>query len=333
MIEILATGGLTTVQDAGRRGYRRYGVGVGGPLDALAAQVGNLMVGNAVDAAFLEVVIFPLRLRFQQATRIAVTGSDAQMEVDGQRCPPWWSVVVQPGQSVTLRAPERGGVAYVCVAGGIDVPLVLGSRSTDLKAGFGGLDGRTLRKGDVLQVATGRPSGSKRRYGVLPPCAGIPAPQAADAQTDAQTGAATVVRVLPAAQWENFGEAIRTRFLSQVWQITPESNRIGMRLNGDEGLQPERRVELLSHGIVPGVVQIPPHGQPIVMQCDAQTAGGYPKIATVIEADMWRLAQTPIGGHLRFQSVSLSEALSAQQDVQNYLAGVRRAVELLFQDM
>ncbi|MEG2631289.1 MAG: hypothetical protein RSB42_10490 [Comamonas sp.] len=135
-MEVLSSGCLTTVQDSGRLGLRRFGEGVGGPLDALAAQVGNLMLCNPADAAFIEVVVFPLRLRFDHALRIAVTGSDVQMEVDGQRFPPWWSVVVQPGQVLTLRAPQAGGVAYLCVSGGIDVPLVLGSRSTDLKAGF-----------------------------------------------------------------------------------------------------------------------------------------------------------------------------------------------------
>lgn len=328
-MEILSTGGLTTVQDSGRRGFRRYGVGISGPLDGLAAQVGNLMVGNAPDAAFLEVVIFPLRLQFKQATRIAVTGSDAQMELDGQRCPPWWSVAVQPGQIVTLRAPERGGVAYVCVAGGIDVPVVLGSRSTDLKAGFGGHEGRTLRKGDSLSLLPGRATQSTRRFGVMPPCAGIAAPDAALTESDKTS----VVRVVPAAQWDCFDPDTHEKFLASDWRITPDSNRIGMRLSGDAEIKPEKAVELLSHGIVPGVVQIPPQGQPIVMQCDAQTAGGYPKIATVIAADMWRLAQAPIGGRLKFQCVSMEQALNANREMQSYLAQIKRAVEFLFQDV
>lgn len=326
-MEVLSTGGLTTVQDSGRRSLRRFGVGVGGPLDALAAQVGNLMLCNPADAAFIEVVVFPLRLRFDCKLRIAVTGSDAQMEVDGQRFPPWWSVVLQPGQVLTLRAPSAGGVAYLCVSGGIDVPLVLGSRSTDLKAGFGGYCGRTLRKGDVLAALPGKAAPGTRRFGVLPPCAGLAAPQLEG--EDATP--ATVIRVLPAAQWEAFGAATRARFLASPWRITPDSNRIGLRLAGGE-IKPDAPLELLSHGILPGVIQVPPHGAPIVMQCDAQTAGGYPKIATVIGADMWRLAQTPIGGQLRFQCVDMQAALAADEQQQNYVATVRRAVEQFFQD-
>lgn len=321
MIEILSTGGLTTVQDTGRKGYRRFGVGIGGPLDSLAATIGNLMLGNAREAAFLEVVIFPLKLRLNRAARIAVTGSDAQVQVDGQRFPPWWSVPVQPGQLVTLRAPAKGGVAYVCISGGIDVPLMLGSRSTDLKAGFGGFHGRALRKGDVLDVLPGTHAHDSRRFGVLPPCAGVPVPQAGDG--------ATTVRVLPAAQWDDFSDTARDAFLAASWRITPDSNRIGLRLSGPP-IKPARSRELLSHGIVPGVVQIPPHGQPIVMQCDAQTAGGYPKLATVIAADMWRLAQTPIGGALRFRCVDLEEALAANQQVRDYVDRVRLAMELFY---
>lgn len=328
MIEILSTGGLTTVQDSGRRGFRRYGVGISGPLDGLAALVGNLMVENAANAAFLEVVIFPLRMQFKQTARIAVTGSDVQMDVDGRRFPPWWSVVVEAGQTVTLRASDGGGVGYVCVAGGIDVPEVLGSRCTDLKAHFGGLDGRTLRKGDSLPFFAARAPSSARAYGVLPPCAGVPAPSTKQELQNMTT----VVRVVPAAQWESFSASTREQFLACEWLITPDSNRIGMRLSGAPDIKPEERVELLSHGIVPGVVQIPPHGQPIVMQCDAQTAGGYPKMATVIAADMWRLAQTPIGSRLRFQCTSMQDALVANGEVQAYLARVTRAVELLFQE-
>lgn len=323
MIEILSTGGLTTVQDMGRRGWRRFGVGVGGPLDALAATIGNRMLGNPADAAFLEVAIFPLRLRFTQAGRVAVTGSDAQMELDGQRFPPWWSVPVQAGQELTLRAPASGGVAYLCVAGGLDVPLVLGSRSTDLKAGFGGLQGRALRRGDTLAWLPPPRAPGLRRFGVLPPRAGLPGPEGEAGRAAGET----LVRVLPAAQWQSLDEAGQAAFLSTRWQVSPDSNRIGLRLRGPR-LHPTGQGELLSHGILPGVVQLPPQGEPIVMQCDAQTAGGYPKLATVIAADLWRLAQTPIGGGLRFQCVDMAQALAAQQAMQAYVARVARAVEL-----
>lgn len=326
MMEVLATGALNTVQDSGRHGLRKYGVGVAGPLDTLAAAAGNAMLGNAPDAAFVEVLTFPLRLRFHASTRIALTGADARATLDGRPVLPWWYLPVQAGQVLVLQPPSQGGVSYLCVAGGIDVPPVLGSRSTDLKAHFGGLQGRALRKGDQLPllargdaqvVRPGRPSG----FGVVPPSLAL-APVAMTVTTDA-----TVVRVLPAAEWALFSQATRTQFLDTDWTISPQSNRIGVRLEGP-ALKPRRALELLSHGIVPGVIQVPPGGQPIVMQCDTQTSGGYPKMATVIEADQWRMAQTRLGGRLRFVVVDMTQALAAWHDRQTYLDKLRRAAEL-----
>jgi biotin-dependent carboxylase-like uncharacterized protein len=324
VIEIVSTGGMTTVQDAGRHGHRRLGVSVGGALDVVAATVANRMVGNPDDAAFLEIAIFPLRVRFGAAARIALTGADANAELDGQRLPPWWSAVVQPGQVLVMRTPSAGGVGYLAVAGGIDVPVVMGSRSTDLKACFGGLDGRPLRKGDRLAVGAGHRPAGERRYGVVPPFVALAAPRPLDAPlTDERT---TTVRVLPAAQWSAFPPAVRKQFLGTRWSITPDSNRIGLRLSGP-ALHTAKPLELLSHGIVPGVVQVPPNGQPIVMQCDAQTAGGYPKIATVIEADQWRVAQAGIGNGVCFVEVDRDEALRALEQLKHYLARVQRAID------
>lgn len=328
-MEVLATGALNTVQDSGRRGLRKFGISVAGPLDTLAAATGNAMLGNSHDAAFIEVLLFPLRLRFHSEIRITLTGADARATLDGRPVLPWWSLLVRSGQELTLQGPLQGGVTYLCVAGGIDVPLILDSRSTDLKANFGGFGGRTLRKGDQLSTTKGascasittRPSHSNS-FGVVSPTLAL-APIAPTTTADL-----TLVRVLPASEWSLFSQATRARFLSTEWTISPQSNRIGMRLEGPV-LKPRHALELLSHGIVPGVIQLPPSGQPIVMQCDAQTSGGYPKIATVIEADQWRVAQSRLGGRLQFVVVDMAQALTAWQERQTYLSNVRRAAELV----
>lgn len=315
MIEILATGPMSTVQDLGRHGYRRIGVGVAGPLDLLAAQVGNAMLGNDAGCAFIEVALFPFRVRFTDECRIALSGADARATIDGAPVLPWWSLVVHAGQVLSLEASRQGAVAYLCAGGGIDVPEVLGSRSTDLKAGFGGLQGRTLRKGDTLACLPDPCAGNGRRsrgFGVRPPSA-----------TDAQTA----IRVLPAAEWEHFTDEAHQLLVASDWRISPNSNRIGMRLEGPV-LAVRRKLELLSHGIVPGVMQVPPSGLPIVMQCDAQTSGGYPKIATVIEADQWRVAQTPLGGRLRFEVVTPEQAQTAWDSQCRYVEAIRQAVAL-----
>jgi biotin-dependent carboxylase-like uncharacterized protein len=325
MIELLATGAMTTVQDLGRHGYRQFGVGVSGALDTLAAAVGNAMLGNDAASAFVEIMLFPFRVRFGADSRIALTGADARAALDGDPVWPWWCLPVRAGQVLSLQAPESGGVAYLCIEGGIDVPPVLGSRSTDLKAGFGGFEGRTLRKGDRLQhtaIARTHPSThTLKKFGAVPPITALQIDGIAEQE-------ATQVRVLPAAEWGSFSSAARGIFLSTHWKVSANSNRIGARLEGP-AINPERELELLSHGIVPGVIQIPPSGQPIVMQCDAQTSGGYPKIATVIEADQWRVAQTPLGGRLCFRAVSLEEAHDALTAQHAYLRNVRRAAELV----
>jgi biotin-dependent carboxylase-like uncharacterized protein len=222
---------------------------------------------------------------------------------------------------LNLAPPASGGVGYLCVAGGIDVPAVLGSRSTDLKAGFGGFEGRPLRRGDRIgwqAPAAAPPLPNTRGFGI----------QALKASTaDGHGPAATEVRVLPAAEWAGFTDEAIDAFIATRWKISPNSNRQGVRLEGPT-LAMRSKPELLSHGIVPGVVQVPPSGLPIVMQCDAQTAGGYPKIATVIAADLWRVAQTPASGHLRFRTTTLQEAQDADAAQRDYLARVRRAARL-----
>jgi biotin-dependent carboxylase-like uncharacterized protein len=324
MIEILATGGMSTVQDSGRQGYRRFGVGVAGPLDPLAAGIGNAMLGNESGCAFIEIVLFPFRARFAGNCRIALTGADARASLDGGPVWPWWTLSARAGQILHVEGPRGGGVTYLCVGGGLDVPKILGSRSTDLKAGFGGFHGRTLRKGDILGILPDPELNARQRargFGIRPPSIAM------ELCEDPKAPLAAQVRILPAAEWDCFTDKSLELLVTTDWRISPNSNRIGARLDGPE-LVTHRKLEMPSHGIVPGVIQVPPAGRPIVMQCDAQTSGGYPKIATVIEADQWRVAQSPPGGHLRFRTVSLHEAQDALNVQREYLIAIERAARL-----
>jgi len=305
MIEVLASGALNTVQDLGRFGYRKIGVSVAGAMDQMALAAGNLLLGNDRNSAGIEITIFPFRVRFLGDTGIVITGAACAAELDGVSLLPWWATPVSSGQVLMLSAPTQGCRAYLTVRGGINVPVVLNSRSTDLKAKFGGHDGRSLRKGDRLAVLN--PStdsnGWEFDYGVEPPNVGLP--------FNPRTVEGTVaVRVIPAAEYENFSEYGRAQFWSSLWRITPNSNRQGYRLAGT-ALPTEGQVELLSHGLVPGTIQVPPSGQPIVQMSDANTSGGYPKIGTVIEADMWRLAQAGLGKSLQFVQASVEDAIAA----------------------
>lgn len=320
MIEILSSAALATVQDLGRTGSLRWGVGTSGAMDNLALAAGNLLLGNALGAAAVEVPVFPFKVRFAQDCAFALTGADCAARLDEQPLMPWWVHQARAGQVLTLGLPQggaqRGSRAVLCVAGGIDVPEVLGSRSTQLRGAFGGHEGRALRRGDVLRAAgAGQPC--RTGFGLVPPALALPL----------QRDGVAAVRVLPAAEYLAFEPASRQAFWAGEWKITPQSDRYGYRLEG-EALRPIAPMELRSHGIVPGVIQVPHSGQPIVQMRDAQPSGGYPKFGTVIEADMWRLGQAPIGTRVRFVETTWDEALDALDEVRAWLDKVARMVSL-----
>ncbi|KAA2213033.1 biotin-dependent carboxyltransferase family protein [Pseudoroseomonas oryzae] len=318
MIEILAATPLSSVQDLGRSGVRRYGIGVSGAMDPMALSAANLLLGNERGAAGIEITASPLRLRFLADTAFSLCGADGAATLDGLPLPPFWAMAARAGQELSVRAPRAGMRAYLAVAGGIDVPVVMGSRSTDLKTGFGGHEGRGLAAGDRLPIGTpaAPPRIPEGGFGVAPP-AGMPL-------SEADT---TEVRVIRAAQYGRFPEAAHETFWSTAWTLRPDSNRMGFRLAGP-ALIPVERVELLSHGILPGVVQVPPAGEPMIQLNDANTCGGYPKMGVVIGADLWRLGQLRLGGGLRFAEATREEALAARAANEAYLAGVSRASRL-----
>ncbi|HSW03867.1 biotin-dependent carboxyltransferase family protein [Aquabacterium sp.] len=328
MIEILSATALATVQDLGREGALRWGVGSAGAMDPLALAAGNVLLGNDDNAAGIEVPVLPFQLRFGVDCTFAVTGADTSARLDEVPVLPWWLTPARAGQVLQLGLPQRGAWpasrAYVCVAGGIDVQAVLGSRSTQLRGAFGGHEGRALRQGDRLPLTTGcgQSDGNSgdigsAGFGLVPPALALPL----------QVDGLPAMRVLPAAEYRRYTEASRAAFWAEPWKITAQSDRYGYRLAGTP-LQAEAAIEMRSHGIVPGVIQVPPGGQPIVQMRDAQPSGGYPKIGTVIEADLWRLGQAPIGSHVRFIETSWDEAVAAQQANQRWLDRARRLVIL-----
>lgn len=321
MIELLHTGPLNTIQDLGRPGYRNIGVTASGAMDPLALKVANLLAGNDEGAAVIEVQTFPFRILFRQANVLAVTGG-ATAKLDGALLPPWWKQTADAGQVLELLPSAADARAYVAFGGGVSVPVVLGSRSTSLRGAFGGIDGRCLQKGDTLHVgqagAQASPAGG---LGVVPPSLALSDlfPIAADG--------ALLVRALPAGEHDLFG-ADAERFWSQSWKISSQSDRTGYRLSGD-AVRLKEPVEMRSYGIVPGVVQVPPGGEPIVQMSDANTAGGYPKIAGVLEADLWRLGQARIGSRLRFVWSSHAEAQMLDKAIAAYVSDVGNTVQMV----
>lgn len=327
MIDILQPGMLTSVQDLGRSGHRQQGIHPGGALNLLALSTANLLVGNPNTAAGLEITMGACEMRFNDDTRIALCGDDFDARLDGKPIATYWSIPVRTGQSLKLSPCGPGGApairTYLAIAGGIDTTPVLGSRSTDLKAGFGGYKGRALRKGDRL------PTAEVNAPIVFGPAFGVRSPQWSGLGVlEHDSSKQITLRVLPGPEYEQFTVAAREQLWQDKWRITPNSNRMGYRLEGPE-LKRKQGRDLLSHGVVPGVIQVPPSGQPIILLGDAQTTGGYPKIGVVISADLWKLAQAPLNAQLQLQLCDLEQALHASQEQQQYLHQIEQTVAAL----
>jgi biotin-dependent carboxylase-like uncharacterized protein len=331
MIDIIHPGVLASVQDLGRPGHRQLGIHPGGALNALAMASANLLVGNTVDCAGLEITMGTCEIRFGLDTRIALGGDDIGATLDNTPISACWSIPVRAGQvlKLSISAPESADQpprhsmrTYLAVAGGFDVPLVLGSRSTNLKACFGGHDGRALRRGDRLLV------GPVQRK-IEGPAFGVRSPRwSALAASHNDSSRHVTLRTLPGPEFGQFNNAAHEALWASTWRVTPNSNRMGYRLEGPE-LKRRHSRDMLSHGVVPGTIQVPPSGQPIILMGDAQTTGGYPKIGTVISADLWKLAQAPLNATLRLAPCSLDEALDAWNEQQRYLDAIADTVAAL----
>jgi KipI family sensor histidine kinase inhibitor len=294
-MEVLAGGLLTTVQDAGRPGLRRLGVPGAGPADAQAHACANLALGNHQNRASLECVVVGPTLRFLSTTAFALAGADlgARLErsdLGDWPVPPGARVVARAGNILRFRGRQRGCRAYVAFEGGLDVPVVLGSRATDLASGFGGYEGRALRTGDRLALLPQGPTRAARSAG----------------QSQMFTDVVEA-RVVLGPQADSFARSEIAAFLGAAWTVSTASDRVGCRLAGPRLLaQPP---EIVSDGMVPGCIQVPPSGQPIVMMADGPTTGGYPKIACVIRADLPLLAQLlPGAGRVRFRAIPVETA-------------------------
>jgi biotin-dependent carboxylase-like uncharacterized protein len=304
VIEILQSGPANSVQDLGRSALLHIGVGRSGPMDSLSLRLANALVGNAAGVAAIEVSMYPFRVRFGAPCVIALAGADAGARLSGRAVPPYWVMPVEAGDELVLSPPEHGQRTVLAIRGGIDVPLVLGARATDLKSGFGGLDGRGLQRGDRLSVLP-HPDAAR------PPAGGIGWVPGGEVAAFWRVGGATAtVRAIPAAEWDKLTPSARQTLLDADWAVSFEANRQGYRLEGPV-LTFVAPLELHSHGLLPGVVQVPPSGQPIVQLADANTAGGYPKALVVIAPDLWTFGQLGPGGVVRFRITDVDAALDA----------------------
>jgi biotin-dependent carboxylase-like uncharacterized protein len=295
---VRSAGFLTSVQDLGRIGFRQSGVSLGGALDSHALRVANAIVGNPDSAAGLEATMGKLRLRFEDDRVVAWCGGAFAVRIGDENLPPGHAGLIGADEELVIAAPNAGSRGWFAISGGLDVPLVLGSRSTDLRGTFGGHEGRTVRDGDALPLG---------KHGGLEIAAprisewSAPAPWAATAHRD------RFLRIVRAAHWDHFTPAAQTSLVTASFTVTPDSDRMGARLDGPS-LSRISSDDLLSQAVAPGTLQVPPSGQPILLLGDCQTIGGYPKIAHVITVDLPIAAQLWPGDRVRFHEVALAEA-------------------------
>jgi antagonist of KipI len=327
-ITVLKPGMLSTLQDSGRYGFQHLGVPVSGAMDFFSHRIANILADNKTDEATLEITLRGPRLRFERDALIALCGADLSPTIDGAIAPEGKAVRVRAGAVLDFGDSVAGCRAYLAIHGGFDVPVVMGSRSTYASARIGGLDGRALRRGDVLSPGNAKSSAypglaqalaaSKRSFA---------APKWAVNQHIEKLGRSLqIVRILVGRHWDAFPNAARDLLTAQDFRVAPDSNRMGCRLEGP-GVVAGGPAEILSEAVTFGTIQIPPSGNPIVLMADRQTIGGYPKIAEVAAVDLHLLAQLRPGDRLRFELVSLAQAQALWLKREQEIITIREAVE------
>jgi antagonist of KipI len=303
-IAVLEPGPQTTVQDLGRPGHLRSGIPPSGPVDRPSFVIANRLVGNADGAAGLECTVMGPRFEATAAGAIAVTGAEMPVTLNGTEVPSWSTLVVRPGDVVRVGPARAGARGYIAFAGGIDVPVVLGSRSTYLRGRLGGIEGRALRKGDSLCL--------------------FPAPLPLIRSMTPRPvafGDEPVLRVVLGPQAHRFTDEGIATLLGHAYEMLPQSDRMGARLAGPR-IAHRGGHDILSDGIAFGSIQVPGDGQPIALLVDRQTTGGYTKIATICSFDIGRLGQVKPGQRMRFAAVSVADAHAILREAEAALAQV-----------
>ena len=315
-------GFLTTVQDLGRAGLREFGVSPGGALYPHGLRVANLLVGNDESAAGLEITFGGLRLRFSDDRIVAWCGGSFAARIGSIAWPSGHPALVRSGEDLSIESPAIGCRAWLAISGGIDVPIVLGSRSADLKAGFGGMNGRAIRDGEEVPFGSNSERAKKLAARLEGPRIGSWKPPH-DWSSPAQRE--PLLRFLAGADAKYCRPEAMETLSNERFFVSPDSDRMGVRLDGPR-LTGGGEADLLSEAVVPGTVQVPPSGKPILLLNDCQTIGGYPKLAHVITVDLGIAAQLRPGDTVRFREVSLADAhrtlIERERDLRQFQVGL-----------
>ena len=307
---VISPGLFSTVQDEGRFGYMNTGFSPNGAMDSYSMRLANILAGNAPSDGVIEMTMLGITVRFECDTVIAVTGADMQPKLNGRPIEMYSSEAVHAGDVLSMGMAENGMRAYLAVAGGFDLPLVMGSMSTNLKCCLGGFKGRGLKAGDEIPLrrSTDISIVGKRKI-----------------EAENKYPEAVTVRVILGPQEDYFTKKGIDTFLSSEYTVSEKSDRMGVRLEGEKA-ENKNGVDIISDGIVTGSVQIPASGMPIIMMADRQTTGGYAKIATVISVDLKKIAQARPGSRIRFEKVSEKTAVKLKKAEKKKLKALEKAM-------
>ena len=317
-IKIIKSGQLTTIQDFGRTGYRDAGIGPGGAMDAFACRVANYLVGNEDQFAVIEMRFPAPEILFMQDALIAITGADLSASINNDPLPIWRPILAKKDSVLSFKNAVNGSWAYIAVAGGLKLDPWLGSHSTNLVAHAGGYQGRSFQKGDIIKCNENNlnPDNIKKLNGRLSEKEIIKIYQPAN-----------TIRCLPSVEWERMDEASMDKFQSAEFLMATKSDRMGYRFSG-EAMQLKEPEELVSSPVDIGTVQLLPDGNIVVLMADHQTTGGYPRIASVIKADLPKLAQLRPGENIRFTLITRDEGETILLDMEQSLKEIKAGCQL-----
>ena len=310
-IRILKGGMLTTVQDLGRTGYQSQGFSVAGVMDVRSFKIANLLLDNPENEAVLEFTLIGPTLEFTSATIIAITGGDFQPTINGEPAPMYTAIYMNKGDVLKFGSAKTGSRGYIAFSSYLDIPVVMGSRCTNLKSRIGGFKGRKLQAGDYIGFRI------KRRY--------LPFFLSRKLEPENFDQDSTTLRVIMGPQDKKFSKQGIETFLTTEYTVTSEFDRMGCRLDGAY-IAPKESSDIISDGIAFGSIQVPSHGKPIILLADRQTTGGYAKIATVASVDLPKLVQRKTDHKIRFEAISVQEAQKLYLKEQKQLDKMRKLI-------
>lgn len=328
-ISVLNPGLQSTIQDLGRHGYQKYGVIVSGAMDVYAMKIANIAVGNDENEGVLEITMIGPSLELEKGALISITGGNISPTINGKKFPMGRPVYLKEDCVLNFGACIAGCRSYLAIAGGFEVPKVMESKSTYLRAQFGGFNGRSLKKGDILNTGAKSVAAIK----IIEKLQGIThkgefvAPSWYMGDSTVDNTNSTIIRVFKDRQFDNISEESINKFFNSEFNVDNKSDRMGYRLCGEK-IELKERLEMISEEVSVGTIQIPPDGNPIILLADRQTTGGYPKIAHVVSVDIQKIVQLKPNSKIKFKQITLKEAERLYFEREKYIDELKKAIRL-----